>query len=255
MTIVTMTTDFGDKDYYVPSIKGAMLTRHRQLILVDITHQIKKHDIVEAAFTLKNCWHCFPEGTIHVISVNNMGGDRNRFLVTNYKNHYFIVPDNGLLSLIFPTLPPVAYELPFSGLSIEPIRAVLAHAVGHIVKGNPLETVGKPAGEILQRLMFQPVTSQTQIRGSVIHIDDYGNVILNITRALFERVGKNRAFKLFFKRHDPIRKLSRHYNEVSMGDTLCLFNTDYLEIAIHTGRASEMLGLKVDDTVQIEFAP
>jgi S-adenosyl-L-methionine hydrolase (adenosine-forming) len=101
--------------------------------------------------------------------------------------------------------------------------------------------------------MLQPVISQNQIRGSVIHIDNYDNVILNITRDLFQKISKNRPFQLYFKRHDPITQLSNYYNDVPIGETLCLFNSDYLEIAINMGKAAELLGLKIEDTVQINF--
>jgi S-adenosylmethionine hydrolase len=79
-------------------------------------------------------------------------------------------------------------------------------------------------------------------------------VISNISRELFERVGKNREFELYFKRHDPILKLSHNYYDVAVGETLCLINSaDYLELAINMGKASSMLGLKLEDTIQIDF--
>ena len=79
-------------------------------------------------------------------------------------------------------------------------------------------------------------------------------MIVNIRRELFEQVGQNREFALYFKRHDPITQLSLHYNDVPIGETLCLFNSaDYLEIAINMGKAGSLLGLKMEDTIQIDF--
>ena len=254
MQIVTLTTDFGSQDYYVPVLKGAILSRHRAVNIVDISHQIKHHDIVQAAFVLKNTWSAFPEGTIHVVSVNNLGGERGRFLAFKYEKHIFIGPDNGIFTLIFPKLSPLnIVEIPFAGLNFESIREALANTVGQLAANSALELLGNPAKDILQRITFQPVIAPSQIRGAVIYIDNYDNVVSNVTRDLFEKVGRGRPFQLYFKRHDPILNLSKHYNDVSIGETLCLFNSDYLEVAINMGKAAELFGLKIEDTIQIDF--
>ncbi len=254
MQIVTLTTDFGLQDYFVPVLKGAILSRHKAVNIVDISHQIKHHDIVQAAFILKNTWSAFPEGTIHVVSVNNLGGERGRFLVFKYENHTFIGPDNGIFTLVFPKLSPAnIIEIPFVGLNFEYVREALANAVGQLALNTPLESLGNPARDILQRITFQPVIAPSQIRGAVIYIDNYDNVVSNVTRDLFEKVGRGRPFQLYFKRHDPILGLSKHYNDVPIGETLCLFNSDYLEVAINMGKAAELFGLKIEDTIQIDF--
>jgi S-adenosyl-L-methionine hydrolase (adenosine-forming) len=258
MQIVTLTTDFGLQDYYVPSLKGTMLSRHRNLNIVDISHQIKHHDIVQAAFVLKNAWSAFPEGTIHVLSVNNFGGERGRFLAFKYEKHIFIGPDNGIFTLIFPNLNTATplfetIEIPFLGLNFEYVRAAIANAVGHLASNLSLESLGNPAKDVLQRITFQPVIAPSQIRGAVIYVDHYDNVVSNVTRELFDKVGRGRPFQLFFKRHDPILKLSQHYNDVPIGETLCLFNSDYLEVSINMGKAAELFGLKIEDTIQIDF--
>ena len=253
MHIVTLTTDFGLQDYYVPVLKGAMLSRHRDLNFVDISHNIKNHDIVQAAFILKNAWHHFPDETIHIVSVNNFGGEKERFLIFQHHNHYFIGPDNGIFSLIHDTLPPSVYQVPFDGLNFKHVHTAISEAVARIVHNQPLSEIGSFAEDIVQRITIQPVISPNQIRGSVIHIDNYENCVLNITRSLFEKVGHGRPFQLYFKRHEPIGKLSQHYNDIGIGESLCLFNSDYLEIAINMGKAAELLGLKIEDTVQIDF--
>ena len=253
MHIITLTTDFGLQDYYVAVLKGAMLSRHRDINFIDISHNIKNHDIVQAAFILKNAWHHFPEDTIHIVSVNNFGGEKERFLIFQHQNHYFIGPDNGVFSLVLEATPQSVYQVPFKGLNFHQVHTSIAEAVGRIVHNEPLSEIGSFAEDIVQRITFQPVISPNQIRGSIIHIDNYDNCVLNINRSLFEKVGHGRPFHLYFKRHEPIIKLSQHYNDTSIGEILCIFNSDYLEIAINMGKAAEMLGLKVEDTVQIDF--
>ena len=253
MHIVTLTTDFGLQDYYAPVLKGAMLMRHQALNFVDISHNIKNHDIVQAAFTLKNAWHQFPEGAIHIVSVNNFGGEKNRFLVLHHHNHYFIGPDNGIFTLIFEDTPQYVYEIPFQGLNFQHVKEAFADALDVIVSEKPLAEMWSVVNDMVQRITLQPVIAPAQIRGAVIHIDNYDNVVMNVTRALFEKVGRGRNFQLYFKRHDPITKLSENYNDVPIGDTLCIFNSDYLEISINMGKAAEMLGLKIEDGIQIDF--
>lgn len=254
MPIVTLTTDFGWQDYYLAAIKGALLCEHSQLNLVDLTHGVDNYDIVQAAFLFKNAWKNFPEGTIHLISVNDYGGGARRLLLTLHQGHYFVAPDNGLFSLIFEEEPGRYCGLEYDKEMQYPINKAYAKAIGHLANGQEIEALGAVADDIVRRITLQPITGKDQIRGSFIYIDNYENAITNIDKALFDKIGKGRPFKLYFKRHDPIVKLSKHYSDVPVGEPLCLFNAvEYLEIAINMGRAAGLLGLKKEDSVQIDF--
>jgi hypothetical protein len=180
MHIVTLTTDFGLQDYYVPVLKGAMLSRHAELNFVDVSHNIKNHDIVQAAFVLKNTWRSFPEGTIHVASVNNFGGERHRFLVILHQNHYFVGPDNGIFSLIFEDTPQYVYEIPFAGLNFAPVRDCLADAVGYIASAKPIADIGLVVTDMVQRITLQPVISH-KIYFTKSGMADPSNCISNAT--------------------------------------------------------------------------
>ncbi len=253
MQIVTFTSDFGLDDYYVAILKGAMLRQDPELHFIDITHRVKPYDIVQGAFVLKNAYHNFPENSIHVISVNN-DSERLSFIAFHFNGHYFVGPDNGIFTLMFGELPPNVYRLEYNKESAFPLKEVFAHAVSHLSAGKPLMEIGLPAGETERRIALQPVISTSQIRGSVIYIDHYENVVVNIPQDLFEKVCNSRKFGLFFKRHDPITTLSRRYQDVPVGETLCLFNSaGHLEIAINMGKASSLLGLKLEDMVQVDF--
>ena len=254
MTIVTLTTDFGLTDYYVGVIKGAMLCQNPTLNLVDISHNVKTYDIVQASFIIKNAYKSFPKGTIHVISVNNFIDTPESYLAIKYKDYYFIGPDNGLFSLIFEQLPEEIYYLDFESEAKFPLKQVYAKAVGHIASGLPFEEIGTKALNIQERITLQPVVSKSQIRGSVIHIDNYENVIVNVPQVLFEQVANNRNFELYFKRYDPIKEICTHYSDVPVGETLCLFNsTGYLEISVNLGKAASLHSMNIDDTIQIDF--
>ncbi|MBK9489017.1 MAG: SAM-dependent chlorinase/fluorinase [Haliscomenobacter sp.] len=254
MAIVTLTTDFGLQDYYAALVKGALLCAKPDLQIVDVSHHINNYDIVQAAFILRNTWKNFPEGTIHLIGVNDLASAEQRFLGLTQAGHFFIAPDNGVLALLFDQIEEPVFSLPVPVESSFPIKDVFAQSVWHLTQDQSFEQFAEPITDMVQRITFQPVISPNRIRGAVIYIDQYENVISNISRELFERVGQNRAFELYFKRNDPILKLNRNYYDVAVGETLCLINSaDYLELAINMGKASSMLGLKLEDTIQIDF--
>ena len=254
MPIVTLTSDFGWNDYYVALIKGAILCENQDINIIDISHNINNYDIVQGAFILKNSYKSFPKGTIHILSVNNFYNKKRRFLAIRYDDHFFVGPDNGIFSLLFENPPRDIYKLDFQNKGSFPLKNVFAKAAGHIANKMPFNEIGIPTGEVVERITFQPVISATQIRGAVIHIDTYENVVVNISRKLFEKVWDQRPYEISFRRSDPLKKINNNYYDVAIGETLCRFNSaDFLEIAINMGKASSMLGLKIEDTVQIDF--
>lgn len=253
--IVTLTSDFGWRDYHVALIKGALLSAHRRLQFVDISHDIPNYDIVQAAFVFRNAYTAFPKGSIHIISVNDFHDSASRFVAIFEQGHYFIGPDNGLFSLVFDQTPAETYyiETPRS-VSAFPLKDIFARAVSHIARDKPFYEIGMPVNTLTRRLSIQPVIGPDYIRGSVIYIDHYDNATVNISRQLFEEVGRERPFRLQFKRHDPIVRLSEHFHDVPTGEPLCRFNSaGYLEIAINMGKAAELLGIQLEDTVQVDF--
>lgn len=254
MQIVTLTTDFGTTDYHSGALKGAILAAHRSLNIVDITHNIEHYNIVQGAFVFKNAWKHFPKGSIHCLSVNDLAKFPMPYVALARDGHYFLAPDNGILTLVFGEHRGPVYRLTAPAEVSHPEEWIFAKACAHLSSGKSIESIGTPVTELVQRITFQPVISSDQIRGSIIYVDHYGNAVTNITRSLFEQVANGRSFALFIRRHDPIGHLSRHYSEVGVGEPLCLFNAaDHLAVAINMGNAAQLLGLHVEDTVQIDF--
>ena len=252
MPVVTLTTDFGLDDNYVAILKGAMLSENPGLQMVDITHNVAHYDIVQGAFLLKNTYHYFPENTIHLVSINNYSGNL-AFIAFQHDGYYFVGPDNGIFSLVFSKLTSPAYRLAYDAGDPFPLKDVFTHAVSHLCSNKPMHEIGLPAGETERRIALQPVIGPSQIRGSVIYGDHYENVVVNIPKALFEKVRNGRKFALYFKRNDPITALCHIYHEAPVGEPLCLFNAaGHLEIAINMGKAGSMLGLKLDDVVEVK---
>ncbi len=254
MGIVTLTTDFGTRDPYVAAVKGAILNQDATVRFVDISHDIEPFNIVAGSYALKNCWKAFPVGTIHILSVDSLSAGSKQFVVFKHAGHYFLGPNNGIFSLIFQDPLEEIFLIDYSSFQEFPLATTYAKAVAHILSDSAFAGIGSELDRLAQKLALQPVIYDDQIRGSVIHIDRYENVITNITRDLFDRVRAARDFELLYQREDPILKLSETYADEVVGDVLCLFNAaNHLEIAINMGKAASLLGLAVDKTVQINF--
>ncbi len=256
MAIITLTTDFGLKDHYVGSVKGAILNLNPNAVIIDISHQIEKFNIQDAAFILKESYPNFPKNTVHIIGLltelKNTGG----YVAVKNKGHFFIGADNGIFSLLFDEIPEMIIEIPMeSNLNLSfPVRDIFVQFACMLANGTDIETIGKPRQNLLQRLPFRATSMGNIIRGSIVFVDSYGNVITNIDRSLFDQIGKGQAFIIELARNNQIERLSSEYNAVAEGEILALFNSsNHLEIAMRNGKISNMLNLKLNDSITIRF--
>jgi len=257
MAIITLTTDLGDKDIYQAALKGSILKLLPNVNIVDITNSVSAFNIQQAAFILKNSYHYFPDATVHLIGIDTVFSASTRYLAVKYKNHYFVGADNGIFSLMFNDEPDeiveinILQDLKFLHF---PLADIFVRAACHLADGRPLKEIGLPVSAIEKKMNLQPVIEKNLIKGSVIYIDSFQNVITNITKEFFNSIQQGRRFILYFKRNETIDRLSWHYNEVPEGEKLCLFGiSDHLEIAINKGNASGLLGLTLGDKVVIDF--
>lgn len=256
MAIITLTTDFGLKDHYVGAVKGAILKQLPNVTIVDISHQIEKFNIQDAAFILKEAYLNFPEKTVHIIGLLTERQNTGGYVAVEHKGHFFISADNGIYSLLFDEFPEKVIEIPADSifnLSF-PVRDIFVKTACLLANGIDIKSIGKPKENLLQRLPFRATSMGTIIRGSVVFIDSYGNVITNIDRILFDQVGKKLPFVIELARSNQIDKISLEYNSVPEGEILALFNASgQLEIAMRNGKVSSMLNLKLNDSITIRF--
>lgn len=258
MALITLITDFGITDFYVSSIKGAILSQLPDTQIVDISHHVPKFDIATAAFMLRNVTPDFPAGTIHIIGVLPNLDEDTAHVAIKFDDQYFIGADNGIFSLLFDRFPQEIVELNLSqetDLLTFPTRDVFVKAACHLARGGTLSVLGPPRTSWKERTQFRAVVDNNTIRGTVIYIDSYGNVITNISRQLFTEVGRGRNFTISFRVPGyDIQHISNRYDDVVESERLALFGASgYMEIAINIGHASRLLGLKINDIVRIEF--
>ena len=257
MAIITLTTDLGDKDIYQAALKGSILKLLPSVNIVDITNSVAAYNIQQAAFILKNSFYYFPDATVHLIGIDTVFNADTRYLAIKYRNHFFVGADNGIFSLMFETDAEEIVELNImQDLKFLhfPLADIFVKAACHLAQGGVLTEIGIPVSGVEKKMNLQPVIEKSLIKGSVIYIDSFQNVITNITKEFFNNIQQGRRFQLSFKRNETIDHLSWHYNEVPEGEKLCLFGiSDHLEIAINKGNASGLLGLNLGDSVVIDF--
>jgi S-adenosylmethionine hydrolase len=254
MPIVTLTTDYGESNVYLAALKGKILQELPNTVLVDFDHSIEPHNIIKAAFVVKNAAHYFPEKTIHLISTGPTNS--NQLIIAFANQQYYIAFDNGLISLIFPD----NSEVKFYKINVEsdlnsfPELDSFPTAISSIINNQTesLISIDFPAN----RLQLQmPVIEENILRGGVVYIDGYDNVISNITRELFEDRRQNKSkFRIVLRRKLYINNISDSYQSVKPGTELALFNSlNLLEIAINEGNAAQLLGFKIGAPIIIEF--
>ena len=258
VAIVTLTTDLGLKDYYVGSLKGALLSQFPELQIVDISNEVKAFDILQAAIILKHCYRDFPDGTVHLVGVNPDSTEDMRHLAVLIHKQYFLIPDNGIISLIFDSKPDEVVELNLrrrEEMITFPAKDIYVTAACHLARGGSLQVIGKNLREWKEGAMFRAISEEKLIRGMVIYIDHYGNVLTNIDQNLFRKANKYGAISIQLRRAEyEISAISKAYSDVPPGEKLALFNTlGLLEISINQGNASKLLGLRQSDTIRIEF--
>ena len=281
MSIITLTTDYGLKDHFVGALKGKILTENSEATIVDISHNIDPFNTVEASYIIGAAYMSFPKGTVHLIGVDAELNKENQHIAMQWNDHFFICADNGILSMLSQKVVPqkiVAINI-HDRLSEDATDLdVFVTVASHLSKGGLLNVIGKEITTIKQVTELQPVVAadRNSIKGYVIYIDHFGNVVTNITKKLFMEVAKGRPYEIPLlqkrnqKKSSPIKNIWAKYSDIANagkypiknyeGDKLAIFNeAGFLEIAIFrsnplsVGSASSLMGLYYRDSITIEF--
>jgi len=262
---ITLISDWGEKDYYAGAVKGRIYSLIPYVTVVDISHYINPFDITHAGYVLKNSFENFPEGTIHLIGVETeefaIRDVIRSHLLVKFKGHYFIGADNGIFSIITDgedVEQIVELTIPFAEINgkfkyLFSVRDRFAYVAAHIANGGKPDEIGNQIDEFKKIIQLKPTYTNELIKGVVIHVDNYENVIVNITEKLFYELLKDRKFKIIFRNYE-IDKISKQYCDVGEQQISALFNSSgFLEIAMNKGNASSLIGLRINDTVIVEF--
>lgn len=254
--IVTLTTDFGTSDHYVSAMKAALIRECPDVRLIDVTHQIPRHDILCGSITLERGIDGFPAETVHLAVVDPGVGTKRRLLIARIKQQWLVCPDNGLITWAFRRHGvEKTYELtwrpPKSRLSNTfHGRDVMAPVAGMLAAGEPAEGLGRPMDDPVL-LDIAPADPANGV-AKVIHIDHFGNATTNLSHDDLRKLGRP-AVRVGGKR---IGRLRRTYWDVEPGRPLALIGSSgLLEIAVRDGSAADALQLRAGDEVALETVP
>ncbi len=248
---ITLSTDFGLKDSYVGTMKGVILSINPEVKIIDITQEISPYSLAQAAYLLKSYYSYFPQGTIHLIIVDPGVGTERQAILAKSKDYYFIAPDNGLLTYIFPevqravSLTNRAYSLPNQSHTFRG-RDIFAPVAAHLSKGISMEEFGPPIGEFVTLPELTPEIENDKIKGKVIHVDHFGNLITNITEDML----KSHSFLNLEIKGKKITGLKQNYAQGERGEAFAILGSlGHLEISVNCGRADELLSVREGDEV------
>jgi len=248
MPLLTLTSDIGHQDYLVAAVKAQLLQIDPAFTIVDISHSISPFNYPQAAYICRSAFRNFPDYTYHIILVNLFEKKPEQLLLAFHQNQYFLCADNGLLNMILEEKPEMVIGVPLDKTAIKNTThcvRVMGKVVNQLAHGEPIQNIGVPDVSYTEKNHLRPLLDNNWIEGQIIFIDNFENVIVNITHEQFEEQRKGRSFRIVFKRDEVIDRVSESYADVQPGEKLALFNSaGYLEIAINKGNAAGLFGLK-----------
>jgi S-adenosylmethionine hydrolase len=256
-------------------VKGAILTLNEELTIVDITHQIQAYNLLQTAYIVRNAYSFFPKGTVHIISVDSFYTKERKCILYKADDHYFIAADNGLLSLIFFDIKPEeVYEITFNNRFDDEVRFtstdIFAPVAVHLQNGGLPEVIGRKLKDPKQLSFPRAVFNENEkmLIGEIMYIDNFGNVVSNITKKFFEK--NNIGFENYIVkfRNLALTRIHNQYTDLVYdwsreqefhGKAAAVFNdAGILELTIYKGNgesgAKTLFGLQVGESIYIEFS-
>lgn len=261
ISVITLLTDFGDRDYFVASMKGVILGINPQARIVDLSHAVTPHQVEEAAYLVKAAYKYFPDGTVHVAVVDpGVGGTRRPLLVTTSR-HFFVAPDNGLLSFIYQEETGVEvrqienkqYRLDSEGTTFDG-RDLFAPAAAWLTKGQQPGSYGKLIQDYVKWPLTEPEWQGGALVGTVVHVDHFGNLISNFTPFHVKDVqGRTRRSDVSIRIGGvTIDGLLGNYSQGSADAPHALINSNgQVEVFVKEGSAAKTLNVSRGETIAL----
>ena len=256
--VIALLSDFGSRDHYAGTMKGVMLGICPDATLVDITHDVPAHDVVDGALQLAAACRYFPSGTIFLAVVDPGVGSSRRGIAADTGDYRFVAPDNGVLTVALRDLPPKRlvelterrYARPTVSRTFEG-RDRFAPAAAWLAKGIQLTALGRPITDYQRLDIPLPEITGEGLRGVVLRVDRFGNVVTNIDRRTFEAVARASPVQVSADGH-RVEQIVANYAEIPAGGVCALFgSTDHLELAANSASAAEQLGLARGAVVEV----
>jgi S-adenosylmethionine hydrolase len=246
--IITLITDFGEASGYIGIMKGVILSINPECRIIDITHHISPQDREEAAFVLKSTCPFFPPDTIHLVVVDPGVGSTRKPIIVESSQSWFVGPDNGVFSFIFlEGLQKRVWEITNDRYFLSPVsptfhgRDIFAPIAAHLSSGVCIHEIGKELKDCVQLEELEPEVHPDMLKGRVVLIDHFGNLVSNISHKLFTRVVGTNPFQITVGNR-VIRKIYNTYSDAEDGEVVALFGSfQHLEISVRNGNCQRLL--------------
>jgi len=253
--IITLTTDFGLADPFVAIMKGVILGIAPDAQLVDITHDIRAYNVLEAAFVIDSTYRYFPEGTVHLIVVDPGVGSARRPIAAAGNGHLFVAPDNGVLSCVLQTDPTASsvYWINNASLFLKSVsqtfhgRDIFAPVAARLARGIPIESVGPRIADFVRKALPKPHLQGDRLVGTVLRVDKFGNIITNLRR---HHLGKDFSIRVAGV---SVNRLCSSFSEAEPGEFFAIEgSTGYIELALNQGSAADRLNIALGAEIELE---
>jgi S-adenosyl-L-methionine hydrolase (adenosine-forming) len=261
MTIITLTTDFGLRSGFAGVMQGVIYSLAPQVQIVEITHFISPQDIREGCYTLSRSVPFFPRGTIHVYVVDPGVGTQRRPLAASLGDHFFIGPDNGLLTLLIEDAERNQQPMEFIHLDRPEFwlpkvsrtfhgRDIFSPAAAHLANGIPLQDLGTPFSDPVRLELSRPQRTESGWSAHISSIDTFGNLTTDLAVSMLPDASKAH-FLLLGK---EVNGISDSYGQKPAGELVAVIDSEeFIEIALVNGNAAQALGAKVGEAVDVIF--
>lgn len=227
------------------SFRGAMEQARIDMPFIEITSRIEPFDIVEAAYLSSMVFNDFSDNSVHILATNVVATSFEGHLAAKYNGHFFLAPDNGILSLIFGEdfnnyylISTEQYEQKIQNVYLPFIEKLVS-------AGFELDQVAKKTDKVNTKTRIVPVKDEKELRGTVLFVDHFGNAYTNIEKNVFDAFVQNSSYRINLSKHSTVGSISRNFADVQEGDPLCYFSDHgYLVVAIKKSSAQQLLNLR-----------
>ena len=252
MQIISLLSDWQQQSVYTAWAQAALLSRHADLRIIELSNQINNFDLQHAAYLLNISFAKFTEGTIHINYIESDKTDK-KILIARAKGQYIISANNGFISML-DNIEKVWFfesvETPFNYINLS------ADIAKRLSMHEAINEFAKETNEYinLNEKYDKPSLAGNILTGHIMHADGFGNLHTNISKVYFDKNIGVKNFRLFLRKHDNHNSLQTHYNDRQVTELVIFFNScDYMEIALNKQNALELMGMKVGMKVIIEF--
>jgi S-adenosylmethionine hydrolase len=260
--IITLTTDYGTSDHFAAVMKGVILTINPDVNVIDITHSVLAHDILDGALAIGQAYRYFPPKTIHVVVVDPGVGTERRPILVAGDQHYFVAPDNGVLSSVYEQSESLhVWNIISEHYFRQPVsktfhgRDIFAPVAAWLTKSWQTSSFGEPIDDFVRFAIPRVKVNGNQVQGAVLRVDHFGNLITNVAvEDVPDLLAAGTNVKINVG-NAQVSKVVQTFAEGAAGEVVGLIGSSgYLEISVNKGNASRTLGVGRGAEVTVELA-